>query len=1149
MNLSFFRTESIDFSEDMLRQGRSLYEAGLLVKPSKWREGAGPVWTTADGDTLCGFQVDRGTYPRQGAKWRPLCSCKICLPGDCPHVVALFFWIEMEAKVELERWQDHFDESIRRYGHWGPLHLTALPSLEDQFETWIATQDRLHEAERYYREEVHSPKKSTGERVLFFFGRPSGIVPAPPSLRMGLSRPLKSKKGGAEQMSKVAWLARLDYRMSHLLSSDATLRRFVEWSAVNDALHRSIPGLDDDEEQAPVYVRDDEGLAILSLISQEGRLYTLNDDERPLGPLRIGDERKLEWRWNECNVGYWQVRPVSMPNSDLFISSLPLYVDTAEKTFGRLDLDGMPAARAASMLKSPPIPKAWINANAQSSEAVKFLPRPPGHVVKRSTRLISGITPTPVLTVAISGKDEVFSIDIAFNYGEVSKFFEPGDDPVQFIRRGRGTTELVRDVLSEAKALGVVTAAGMVVSKDGALRFEGAREAQIKGFRGLLATDFATFRAASFEIHTVEGWSSRVVLPEQVEGGLAREQEGVASSALMFSLGFFLDGQRYNLLPLVPQLLDLVGGADGINALQVELDGLQADLESEEPFWVLDDEAGRWIGLPRRAMLPWLRTLIELFVERKVREFMAPSLQLSRIDALRLEADLPDVDLGGDAADVVRELLDAKTSTDDIRIDGFEGELLPFQRAGFRWLSVLAKHGLGGMLGDDRGLGKTVQCVAHLADMKHRGVLKAPALIVAPSTQVHHWRYHIKKMVPAVKSFVLIGADRAMHLRSLGDYDAVITSWDSVTRFVEQLSAQHFQLAFLDETEKIHNPSTQVAKALRLLDIGYEIALNGSPLENNYGDVWAVIDAVLPGYLGTQAGFKRQFRDPIEASGDTERIKKLRMRLAPFMLRRLKSDTGVELPPVIHEDVPLRLAGAQANLYELIRISTAETVREAMAAKGLAAEPLSILPILTKLRQVCCDPSMTDIGRERGVTGSAKLEWLLPRLDVMLAEGRRILLVGFFVEFFGLIEEALLAKDVAYSKIVGSMTPAQREVQKTRFKEGLTRVFLLGLKSGGRGTDLPEADTVIHLDPWYNPKAHDQATDRAHRIGQVNTVVNLRLFIEGSIEERVIEIQDRKRRFADSLDSLEIFDEHKVTKEDIDEMLKPLDFLDELMPA
>lgn len=186
------------------------------------------------------------------------------------------------------------------------------------------------------------------------------------------------------------------------------------------------------------------------------------------------------------------------------------------------------------------------------------------------------------------------------------------------------------------------------------------------------------------------------------------------------------------------------------------------------------------------------------------------------------------------------------------------------------------------------------------------------------------------------------------------------------------------------------------------------------------------------------------------------------------------------------------------------------------------------------------DPSLTSIGREQGVVGSAKLDWLTSKLDELHIEGRRVLLVGFFVEFFHLIEAVLVAKGIAYSKIIGSMTPTKRESEKQAFKSGVTNVFLLGLKSGGRGTDLPEADTVIHLDPWYNPKAHDQATDRAHRIGQKNTVTNLRLFVEGSIEERVIEIQDRKRLFADSLDSAAIFDEHKITSDDILEMLKPL---------
>lgn len=1139
MNLKHFQASSLGFNGTLLERGKMAYAAGLNVSETEWERAIGPVWEIRSslGQTWGGFQVeyDRGYLRANQASWTANGHCSRCRAGLCEHLASLFLWIERERQEDLTRWQDHLEAHLRNYG--SPYHLSRPPKPEDVFKAWIAKQNEDSAHEVLYESRVRAAGPHDSD--LLFFLTPSRHSDGSLEIRPGSARPLKGKKN-SDQMTKVTWHSPSDYRLRSSSQSDPVVKRVVEWWA----LARLFAPHHEADDEAPTQI-DGEGFELLQILASHKRLFSVDEHDRPQGPLEISGPRKLCWSWTPDGERFWKVRPFVEGGGQVVLQGLPMYLDLASKIAGQLDLDGMSVKRARAMSNAPLIPKDWLETNAQSAAAIRCIPRPPPEVHKRSTKLLAGIKPIPVLTVAVSRKDDVFSLDLSFRYAETSCYYPPDADRIQFIKRGRGTTELVRDLEVEAAARNVLAAEGLILERDGGLRFRGDRSENVAGFRSLLTNDFRAFRRAGFEIATVEGWADDVLRPDAVDGGFARHEEDISSSALHFSLGFFIDGQRYNLLPLVPQLLDLVGGADGVQTLLDARKENGEDASGGELLWVNDEEIGRWIGLPKQAIVPWLRTLIELVSERKPRDLRVPSLQLSRIDALRLEADLPDVDLGGDAATIIRELLDAKSATEPVSIEGFRGELLPFQRAGFRWLTALSKHRLGGLLGDDRGLGKTVQCVAHLADIKHRGKLRAPALVVVPSTQVHHWRHHIMELAPEVKPLILIGADRAAQLAVMGEYDVVVTSWDSITRYVERLRSQFFQVAFLDETEKIHNPSTQLAKALRLLNIGYEVALNGSPLENNYNDVWAVVDAVLPGYFGTQAAFKRQFRDPIEQHGDVRRLKRLRMRLAPFMLRRLKDESGVDLPPVIHEDVPLKMGGSQANLYELIRISTEETVREALAAKGLSSEPMSVLPILTKLRQVCCDPSLTEVGREREVVGSTKLDWLLPKLDEMLAAGRRILLVGYFVEFFQLIEQALQEKGVPYSMIIGTLTPAKREVQKRRFKDGATRVFLLGLKSGGRGTDLPEADTVIHLDPWYNPKAHDQATDRAHRIGQVNTVVNLRLFIQGSIEERVIEIQDRKRLFADSLDSLEIFDEHKVTQEDIFEMLKPIDRLDE----
>lgn len=1119
----FFPAQALRMAHHILAQG------SFDVEDRKWSNAVGPVWGAAVGDRrrcYLGFQQ----APHR-TEWALIAACEWCNDRRCEHIAALAVSVQSECKEVLERWQDHLDHHLLTAAGFY-RDLPDLPDHHAAFQVWLSQQDRMRSAPRAT---VQSTDLESESRHLFFLAatNTNNAALGPAQIRIGRSRPLKNNKG---QMTKVEWVGPFDPTYRAATRTDPLMRRVIAWAALNFHANHGVQ-----EADTSRYVVDHHGVEVLKELADARRMFAVDATDRPVGPLTWSDPRPVEWQWQEGHGGeLWTVRP-KVTGCTFFLGDQPLYIDPEAKTFGIVDLRGLGANRVAALLTAPPIPKTWLVENSKTDVATRLLPRPPAALVHRSDRVVE-VAPIPVLTVAIAGKQTVFNIGLAFRYDDVLEFFPPGAEQIQFITKRRQVVEVVRDLRVEAAALEVIRSEGLVFSGNGGdLRFSDDKAKQVEGFRGLLATDFSAFRSAGFEIETVKGWDAKVVETTSVQGGFGDGGADFSSPSafLHFSIGFYIEGKRYNLLPLIPQLMSVVGGAEGIQALTSAMEK-DPQLASFEPMlWVVEED-GRWIGLPRAQMVPWLGTLLELVADRKPRELSEPTLKVSRIEALRLEANSPDVDLGSEATTVVRELLDAKQATDQLELPGFCGNLQAFQRAGVRWMGVLGRYRLGGMLGDDRGLGKTWQCIGHLVDLKHRGALHAPALIVAPPTQIHHWRHHLQELAPSVTQLTLYGLERSTLMKTASGYDAVITSWDTITRYIEQLRTIRFHVAFLDETEKIHNPSTLVSKALRLLDIGYEIALNGSPLENNYGDVWSVIDAVLPGYLGTESNFKRAFRIPIEQHSDEGRLKTLRRRIAPFMLRRLKGESGVELPPVVHQDVPLQISGAQANLYEMIRLTTEESVREAMTSSGLRGEPSSILPILTKLRQVCCDPSLTEIGREQRVIGSAKLDWLMPNLEDMHGEGRRILLVGFFVEFFRLIEARLADKGIAYSKIIGSMSPAKRELEKRAFKSGATRVFLLGLKSGGRGTDLPEADTVIHLDPWYNPKAHDQATDRAHRIGQKNTVTNLRLFVQGSIEERVIEIQDRKRLFADSLDSAEIFDEHKITHADILEMLKPI---------
>lgn len=1098
------------------------------VRETAFSNGNGPVWKTGSGSKTVFF----GFKLRTDRLWYFVTHCGRCEVDGCEHVVALGRAILDASRHTLDEWQSRVDLMRPQVRDWrGNLFAVPKPPTpEEVFQGWLERRQDI--AARTAAPAMRDAETSTSELIfLLKRGNQNGRL----ALEAGTSRKLKGK----ETMAKPSLFSnQISDRPFNTYMGHPLYQRYAKWCATN------FSGMDTHTRWS-FQIVDQSGVEMIQATAAEGLLYVHDVyQDRPVGPVQWGEPRVLEWDWTERSPDLFDFKHRVANGGDAFFGQVPLYVDSKGLMVGPLDLGGMEPGDAELAGSAPAVPKAWLAQNAQSKLALKFLPRPPANVVQRSSRVISGVAPTPVVTVEVKDRKDIYGLDFAFRYGDVLEFFLPTQDRIQFVRKSDETVEVVRDLAAEMSATALMRRLGLVRTPAGDWRFEGDKARQVEGFRSLLATDFAEMRAAGFEIAQVSGWSSRVQQAESVTGGFGGEGDGAVfeatdnSAGLEFSMGFVLNGERFNLLPLVSQIVESVGGIEGINRMMAALTAGEPADETDRTLWVVDEQ-GNWIGLPKRELTPWLSLMVELLSGRRIKDMSAPSLMLSRIEALRMEAQSPELNLGGLGAQIISELLAAKQCVDEVSIEGFDAVLEPFQRTGVHWMRVLAKYGLGGLLGDDRGLGKTVQCIAHLQDMKAGGGLKHPALIVAIPTQVKHWEKHMHRMAPGLRVLVLEGTGRFALMDQLGEYDAVVTTWSKVTLDIELLRKQRFEVGIYDETEKVHNAGTGTAKALRLLNVGYGVALNGSPLENNFGDVWSVIDAVLPGFLGTEALFKKTFRSPIEDAQDINKLRLLRKRLAPFMLRRRKKDSGVTLPPVQNKDVALRITGKQANLYEAIRITTETKVREALDGGGsYESNRGRILAILTRLRQVCVHPLLTDVGASRNIEQSAKLDWIRENVGTMVTEGRRVLVVGFFTQFFDILGPVLDRMGIPYSMIRSDV--GNRDAQKEAFKSGKTRVFLLGLKSGGRGTDLPEADTVIHVDPWYNPKAHDQATDRAHRMGQVNTVLNIRLFIEGSFEERVIEIQERKRLFADSLDDETVLDEAKITKDDILEMLKPL---------
>jgi len=455
------------------------------------------------------------------------------------------------------------------------------------------------------------------------------------------------------------------------------------------------------------------------------------------------------------------------------------------------------------------------------------------------------------------------------------------------------------------------------------------------------------------------------------------------------------------------------------------------------------------------------------------------------------------------------------TGVDPVAVpDGLKTRLRDYQRAGLDWLQFLRDFELGGILADDMGLGKTVQTLAHLLVEKESGRMDRPSLVVAPTSLMFNWRAEARRFAPDLKVLMLHGPDRKLKFHRIGEMDLVLTTYPLVHRDLEVLQKQDWHLLILDEAQQVKNPRTRAARSVRSLAARHRLCLTGTPMENHLGELWSLMDFLMPGLLGNEKGFRQRFRNPVEKHGDEDARLALNRRLRPFFLRRTKAEVAPELPDKIDIDRTVALNEAQQALYDSVRLAMHDRVRKALNERGLDRSRIVVLDALLKLRQVCCHPRLLK-NIDHGNAGSAKLDLLMDLVPPLIQEGRRILLFSQFTTMIGLIEAELKDRRIDYAKLTGKTR--NREAAVEAFQTGRVPLFLISLKAGGAGLNLTAADTVIHYDPWWNPAVEDQATDRAHRIGQDNKVMVYRLLAENTVEERIHSMQKEKRGLLEGL--------------------------------
>jgi len=442
-----------------------------------------------------------------------------------------------------------------------------------------------------------------------------------------------------------------------------------------------------------------------------------------------------------------------------------------------------------------------------------------------------------------------------------------------------------------------------------------------------------------------------------------------------------------------------------------------------------------------------------------------------------------------------------------------------YQKNGFRWLKTLREYGFGGILADDMGLGKTLQVISLLLseqqEAEKKGQEQKPSLVVCPASLVYNWKKEIKRFAPSLTSVIISGnvKERMEQIEGIRDGEVVITSYDSLKRDVEHYDKYIFALQVIDEAQYIKNPITQAANSVKEIHASFKLALTGTPIENRLSELWSIFDYLMPGFLYSYNRFRNDMEIPIVSAGDKNKMERLQRMIRPFVLRRLKTDVLKDLPEKIEENVFTKLDGEQMSLYNA-HVQKIKIMLDKQDDEEFSKKKIELLAELTRLRQICCDPALVFEGYKGE---SAKMETCMELITGAVSSGHKILLFSQFTTMLEHLQQQLKKEGISYYTLTGSVNKEKRMRMVEDFNKDDTQVFCISLKAGGTGLNLTAADIVIHYDPWWNVAVQNQATDRAYRIGQKNVVTVYKLVTEGTIEEKIIDMQEKKKQLADDV--------------------------------
>ncbi|KGT94526.1 helicase [Erwinia typographi] len=642
-------------------------------------------------------------------------------------------------------------------------------------------------------------------------------------------------------------------------------------------------------------------------------------------------------------------------------------------------------------------------------------------------------------------------------------------------------------------------------------------------WRDFIRTQLPKLRKSGWKVSMDDDFTWNITEIAGIEGKAVQGQDGWFNLELEVSVG----KRQLRMQPLLAGLFQKDRRWFSGNLNQIP---------DEEVIELRSDRNER-LHISASVMKPLVGNLIDLFAQG-----MNTPLRIAPYEAGRLTAlsDTGRWQFSGDSG--VHQLAERLRSSEGILPVrppvGLHAQLRDYQQQGLNWMQFLRAHDLSGVLADDMGLGKTVQTLAHLQLEKEAGRLDRPALIVVPTTLVYNWTQEASRFTPGLKVLALTGPERKDFYDAIEKYDVVITTYSLLWRDQPQLLGHSYHLLILDEAQYVKNSASRAASVIRSLKSRHRLCLTGTPLENHLGELWSQFDFLLPGFLGSEKQFTQEWRVPIERNGDRVRRELLARRVRPFMLRRRKQEVAKELPPKNTIVRSVEMEGSQRELYESVRSAMQDRVRLAVEQQGAGRSHLLVLDALLKLRQICCDPRLVKTDKALKVKHSAKLALLREMLTDLLAEDRHILIFSQFTTMLSLIAEELHKARIPYASLTGSTRDRTEPVR--RFQQGEVPVFLVSLKAGGVGLNLTAADTVIHYDPWWNPAAENQATDRAYRLGQDKPVFVYKLIAAGSIEEKIVALQEQKAELAGSILEDELSEPAQFTSEDLAALFAPV---------